>query len=417
MHNILRRRQRRTAYVLTLATIVACGGCVGFFEQPSNTKPVNFRVENGASSFVEVTITVSRATTDDSDDDSAAADSSTTRTGGSNATEEQSPGRELPEPNAGPVADSEPTAEPNEAETEEPAPQLEVVTIGLPDPQPPKNELPLLAKTGTETRKETVSDGTVRVSPQNYTSGAVACGDEIVITATIEGTQTITVTLEGAGTGTVGFDEGSVGLDSERLLINAQHFTCGDTLVLRVSDPDTGRLEVYEEGATIPAPAFGAGSSIDPEEDTLEFRVRNGTGRFVELKLSDEPIADTEAEVTGDGTTETEVDNGIKIRVAPGFLTSGLVTCGPQIVLIGTIVIPDIASDTSDTFNDVVLTGTGTGTINFDENSVGPQAYQRLLLEGIHYECGDTIQIYFTDDGDPASENPAPGAAEVSLVD
>ena len=51
-----------------------------------------------------------------------------------------------------------------------------------------------------------------------------------------------------------------------------------------------------------------------------------------------------------------------------------------------------------------------------DQNSVGTVAQQRILLEGTHYECGDVIQVQFTDDGNPTGAEPTVGQGTVSLL-
>jgi len=408
-------RVRHLAVASLVSEIAICCGCAGFFAQPDpKSTPVNLRIENGASSFVEVTVTVSSEETAEIPSDPS---SETSPTGDA----EEPAG--MPIPSTGPPETSTAETEADSIENEtvpgedQPVEQSvpEGVTIGVPEEVEPKDDASTHAKKGARALKEVVSEMTVRVSPQDYSDGSLLCGDEMTITATISGGQATGIVLEGAGTGTAGFDEGSIGLDGERLLLNKVHFECGDTLVVRVADTGTGEIEVYESGTAPPDPSLGAGASLEPDAEILEFRINNQTASFVELLLSDEQL--TSASSDEETTTEDEgsAENGITVRVPPGFLSTGVVSCGPQVILVGTVVVPAVDTESADTFNQVVLTGTGTGTIDFDENSVGPEAYQRLLLEGIHYECGDVIQVDFTSDGNPAGEEPDTGLGTVSI--
>ena len=395
---------------LLLVGTALCCGCAGFFEQPDpKSTPVNLRIENGASSFVEVTIAVS-------DDEAAETETPTTEDGGGTVTGEESPGRELPaaDPADAPSADAEQPVETADAQADphEPAveTELEVITIGLRDPLPPEDNSESRGKAVDVTLKEQLSEDTVRVPPQEFTDGLLACGDEITITATIDTTQTTQVVLEGVGTGTPGFDEGSVGLEGERLLLKDVHFNCGDTLVVRVTDTGTGQIEVFEPGTTVPEPDFSAGPTIESGEEHLEFRINNQTVSLVELQISEKPVAGPSEDESSDEADS--LDSGSTVRVPPGFLTTGVVTCDPQIILVGSIVRPAIDAQEPDEFNHAVLTGAGAGTMNFDENSVGTDAYQRLLLEGTHFECGDVIMVEFTSDGELTDL----GEATVSVI-
>lgn len=407
------RRVRYLAYGLLFVGVTVSGGCAGFFEQPDNqSTPVNFRVENAASSFVEVTITVANEETEDTESDST--ESGRSSSGNTALAGEEPAGRDVPSADIPVAPAAEGEADSDTSETE--SPEIEFVTIGVEDPPPPKDDQYIHVKDASLVSKEVVSEGTVRVSPQAYSDGVVSCGDQITITAILGESTTANVLLEGGGTGIAGFDEGSVGTEGERLFLHTVHFECGDTLVLRIDDSGSGWIEVYESGTTPPEPTFGADSTVDPEADLLEFRVSNLTGSFVELEILDKPVSGGASDETATEEETASVDNGVKIRVPPGFLTTGVVSCGSQVILVGTIVLPSVETASDDEFNHAVLTGVGTGTANFDENSVGTEAYQRLLLESIHYECGDVIQIEFTNDGNPTGEEPTVGSANVSIV-
>ena len=284
MSSAIRRRTRHVAIGSLLVGAAFCCGCAGFFEQPKPA-PVNLRIENGASSFLEVTIVVT-------DDEPAETETPTTGDNSGTVADEESPGRELPaaDPADAPSADAEQPAETADtrADPDEPVVETEpeVITIGLRYPLPPEDSPESLGKALNATFKTRVSDDTVRVPPRELTNGLLACGDEITIAASIDGTQTTNVVLDGAGTGTLGFDQGSVGLDGERLLLRRVHFDCGDTLVIRVTDAGTGEVEIFGPETTVPEPDFSAGPTTESGEEHLEFRISNQTASLVELLIN-----------------------------------------------------------------------------------------------------------------------------------
>ncbi|MCP4590006.1 MAG: hypothetical protein GY842_04630 [bacterium] len=413
------RRYAPLATKALVAAFLACTpawcGCQGFWEQPNaNATPASFRVENAASSFVEVTISAANPDAEDSPAETARQTNGTDP--GSNGSDPAAE-RELPNTEAAQdetaTTDSDTNAGFEIGDSS--GTNSNGFTIGADNSAPPKDDTAILAKTAQAALKTVVAERVVRVSPQESSEGSLSCAQEIVVSATLDGTPTTKVLLVGDGTGTVGFDEGSVGLEGERLLIANQHFECGDTLVVRIEDSATGEITVYAEGVPVPAAEFGTSVTTEADAELIEFRVSNRTASFVELQLSDKPITDAgEDEETEDSAAGAS--NAIKVRVPSGALTTGVVPCEPQIILLGAIVLPAIDLGSADEFNHAVLTGDGTGTIDFDQNSVGTEAYQRLLLQGTHYECGDIIEIEFTSDGDPAGETPSVGQAGVSVT-
>ncbi|MCK4658086.1 MAG: hypothetical protein KAV82_01065, partial [Phycisphaerae bacterium] len=258
------------------------------------------------------------------------------------------------------------------------------------------------------------SDGgfDVRVPPNTYTDGWFDCGDAITITASLSSTEDTHVLLEGDGTGTQGFDEGSVGSDGERLLVKNVHFVCGDTVYICLTDDGSssgpglagrGQIDVYEADETPPEP------DLESAGGSLQLRIENQTESYTQLHIILGPPAGV---VAGIASQDEDSDGGFDVRVAPGDTANGVVSCNTQIILVARIVRPSVDVDEPDYFNYAVLTGAGTGTVNFDQSNVGSVAYQRLLLEGEHYDCGDIISIEFTSDGGLAEAQAAEQPSE-----
>jgi hypothetical protein len=398
------------------ATIAVCGGCAGFYESAQSQTPVSVRIENGTSSMVEVTLTVSReeapaATAPaTAGNDNAAGDGSTS----AGDTPAQQP---LPT-DTGIDADSNGTdAATNGASATTP----NVVTIGLRHRS--RRATAARSSSGLLTMAQTtVADDAVRVGPVAYSDGVVPCGDEIVVSARVVNGTAATILLTGAGTGTIGFDEESVGAEGERILLNPAHFGCGATVVVRVTDDGatagsgtsgSGEVAVYPRGDTPPDPDFEVPATGDSEPSNVEIRIANSTNSFTQLHVI---VGQPAGPITAVAAEGEESDGGFDVRVPPGFLSTGVVACESQIILVGSIVVPGLGIDEPDTFTQVVITGLGTGTPNFDENSVGAQAQQRILLRDAHFSCGDVIQVEFTSDGDPGSASQTIGQAIVTLV-
>ncbi len=440
---VTRRGRRKAAGLLFVGTVVCCG-CYGFYYHPTKPILVNFRIENHTSSFVEVTIAVS---TEEPEGSSADSGSRTSQTDTQDDTEagralpapesvdtaldpealaedtqaDVEPGRELPTLEPGDtVADghdesaaaSDSVAEADLEEATDLAAEdaaSEFVTIGSRNPGVPKNiDATPYGKPWVLTAKTTVSEQTIRVSPQSFTDGVLTGGDEIGISATIAGNEATRILLEGDGTGTVGFDEGSVGLEGERLLFKCVHFNDGDSVVIRITDDGTstgpglagsGEIQVYGPDETLPEPTFGSTSSADPEGDFAQFRISNETDSFALMHIvvgsptGPAPGGDETVIIDDDGTTviegEEESDGGFDVRVPPNDTSDGWFACGDAITISGSL---GGSEETS-----ILLEGDGTGTEGFDEGSVGLDG-ERLLFNYVHYNCGDTVFVRITDD-------------------
>ncbi len=439
--SVTRLARRKAAGLLFVGTVVCCG-CYGLYYQPTKPVLVNFRIENHTSSFVEVTIAVSTEEPEGSSADSGSTASATdaqddTEAGralpeaesadtipdsealGEDVQADVESGRELPTLEAGDTAadgDDEPAVASDaaaEADLDE-ATDLaaedttsEFVTIGLRNPAAPKNiDAGRYGKPWILTAKTTISEQTIRVSPQSYTDGVLTGGDEISISATIAGNEATKILLEGDGTGTVGFDEGSVGLEGERLLFKCVHFNDGDTVVIRVTDDGTstgpglagsGEIQVYGADETLPEPTFGSAPSTDPSGDFVQFRISNETDTFALMHIvvgspTGQASGGDETVIIGDEETTIpaeESDGGFDVRVPPNDTTDGWFACGDAITISGSL------SGSEETT--ILLEGDGTGTEGFDEGSVGLDG-ERLLFSYVHYNCGDTVFVRITDD-------------------
>lgn len=236
------------------------------------------------------------------------------------------------------------------------------------------------------------AQATVRVSGLAMSEGFLLCGETIKITATIEGEDT-SVLLTGNGTGTPGFDEGSVGETGERYLLSGIDFECGNGVVVRIDDDGT------TSGATgrVAVVASGEGSPFDPIDDPTGGDTNsNGTAStkvLVQIDNRGSVIANATVLVT-----TTTGDQSHDVTVPPGDTTEGEFTCGTRLTLSATY--PD-SDATEGTESLVILTGDGTGSLGFDESSVSPEG-ERILVVGQHVECGETVFVTLHDDVKPA---------------
>ena len=68
----------------------------------------------------------------------------------------------------------------------------------------------------------------------------------------------------------------------------------------------------------------------------------------------------------------------------------------------------------------VSLTGDGTGTVGFDEQTIGP-GNARFLVLGEHFECGQTIVVTILDDAaevdEEVDETARIGLGSIEVVD
>ena len=263
-------------------------------------------------------------------------------------------------------------------------------------------------------RASLLSEATIRVDPGEFSEGEILCGAQMVVTAAAGGDGGTSVLFEGAGTGTPGFDENSVGLSGERILDFGEHYTCSDTVVIRINDDGTGvsgssssvglgEVAVYAEGAVPPVgdlPSYDAEPDDEEDEpgDTTETEdaAETDTGS-VNIALDNQ----TESGIALTflvGTGDAETDDQLAVTVLPFGIASGTLTCARQITVQALIIEPETGvSDSEPTLYQVTLTGDGTGTVGFDEATIGPEN-TRLLVRDEHFDCGDTIRITILDD-------------------
>ena len=226
------------------------------------------------------------------------------------------------------------------------------------------------------------NDMVIGVPGGSVTSGWTRCGELVTISTTVGGMTISTVELTGAGTGTPGFDSGSVGLAGERFLIANTHFACEDTILVRLTAPDSGQIVVVPPGGALPDPIASpdeAGTSEPGTSDAskVTFRLENATATAADITVA--------IEAGGD-----DLDGSTPVRVPSAEFTTGEVDCGNTFQITATMA--DGADST------VLLTGDGTGTIGFDSASIGLSG-ERLLVFGDDYDCGETIVVRITDDG------------------
>lgn len=233
------------------------------------------------------------------------------------------------------------------------------------------------------------NDAEVLVPGGGVTSGILGCGDLITLSASDGTNGTTTAELTGAGTGTPGFDSGSTSADGERFLLRGTDFQCGDSIVLQLSDAESGRIFVVPPGGTMPTTIIGDGADaggpttndqpVSSGAGTITFRLENATPTDADFTIDP-----ADADAAGDET------RAIDVRVPAGAFSSGEIECGTSYVVSSAMVDDDATS--------VLYEGNGTGTPGFDDESIGFDG-ERLLLFGDHFKCGDSIVVRVTDDG------------------
>jgi hypothetical protein len=275
----------------------------------------------------------------------------------------------------------------------------------------------------TETKKTDATSsesGTViRVSPGSMSQGYLECSSSVppplgfTISASLASGENVQpVMFEGAGTGTPGFDDGSIGLNGERFMLRGTHYTCGDTVLIRIADEDSqggagasstarGIVEHYDPGEEIPTrsltPDGTGGTDSDGEEPATDITIKitNLTSYFMRTNLANASDAGGQ---------------GVNIYVPPGFTTTGTSSCDTRFTL-ATITVHGLESAY------VVLVGDGTGVPGFDGGSIG-QVGDRTFIRGEHFNCGDIVSVVITDPGEPAADiNDAPSGAGVVSVE
>lgn len=260
----------------------------------------------------------------------------------------------------------------------------------------------------------------VRLPGGGVTTGELSCGQMITISAVAGFGSSTTVQFTGAGTGTPGFDSGSVGLTGERFLIPDTDYVCGDTIVIQIEATDWGNLEVVAEGAPLPDPIIPPdedgddgdgddGNDTPPSTPVVMFRLENATATPADITITststgtsagtsddsgsagsqDGDQEDTQGADEGDSIPE-DTSTSTSVRTPAGEFTTGQIACG-EIFTVRALMGDEDASS-------VLFTGDGTGTAGFDSASIGFDG-ERLLVFPDHYACGETIVIRIADDG------------------
>ncbi|UCF32633.1 MAG: hypothetical protein JSV78_09900 [Phycisphaerales bacterium] len=322
---------------MVAVTLHGCG--LGYIEiVPEST--ISFRIENAAPDVAEVSINV---TAGDSSSPATLKMAPMSRTGEQSAATPDA-GKELPEGQ---------TIDPTTAQLRSP-----------------------------------VSNAVVRVASGNVSSGTLLCGEEITVSAVVGSGSSTAVELTGAGTGTPGFDSGSIGTSGDRFLIHQVDFACGDAVLIKILAVDRAELEVIAAGSPLPAPVTG-GVDMPDEEETpttdlakVTFRLENATATPADISIS--------AQSSSGDAGQEEGSNQTSVRVPAGQFSFGEITCGGTFVVDGTI------EDGTD--SKILFTGAGTGTPGFDDASIGFDG-ERILLFEDHYQCGQSIVVRITDDG------------------
>lgn len=235
------------------------------------------------------------------------------------------------------------------------------------------------------------TQATVRVPGYSTSQGPLYCGTWLRVTARRdEGDEAIRIS--GAGAGTPTFDSGSVGETGERYFLAGVDFVCGQTIVTRVTENESG-VGSSTQGTAVVVSA-GAPSPFDPI-------VPPGTGAGgpttvgVQVENAGAVIGTLRLEVTtSSGGTQSFV-----VTVPPDEMTSGQFACGTLLKFTATYPDPDNPED-QDTERLVILTGDGTGALGFDEASVS-RTGERYLVVGSDVSCGDTVRVTMRNDVSP----------------
>ncbi len=252
----------------------------------------------------------------------------------------------------------------------------------------------------------------IRVPGYQLATGSLLCPPMIRITAQVTDGESA-VLLSGDGSGTPGFDDGSIGPNGERYLIRGINYACGETIIIRVDDDGSGagtgagsaargRVAVVATGNLSPFGPIDDGSSTGPDATTdglpdgavataVDIRVDNRTATLA--------LVDFSVGSSSGSTTSTGED--LQVNVAPESITEGSIVCGARLTIKARFPNTDRPAGESATaeYPDalIILTGDGTGSPGFDEASIG-QSGERILIAGTHFTCGDTVSVLIADD-------------------
>jgi hypothetical protein len=266
------------------------------------------------------------------------------------------------------------------------------------------------ASTSTD-QKEGSNQTSVRVPASQFSLGEITCGGTFVVNGTIEDGTDSKILFTGAGTGTPGFDDASIGFDGERILLFEDHYQCGESIVVRITDDGTGIgastsnaplgwVNVFAAGAPLPEPDLPDPEQPDDEEEeesaAVTLRVVNQTESTIQVNFA-----------TGNGSLAisggSEVSSEFDVRVAPLGASEGVKSCAQEYIIAAAHLEPQDSTYSAGgatifdsgggiIYHAVVLTGDGTGTAGFDEESLAI-VRGRLLQLGTHFNCGDMITV------------------------
>ena len=248
----------------------------------------------------------------------------------------------------------------------------------------------------------------VLVAGESATTGIVPCGNVMTVVAGVPGAQSTSVVLTGDGTGTPGFDGGSVGSNGERFLLLGSHFSCGDTVVVQVLSANSGKIVVIGPGDAVPE--LGQ-VPVDPDSpDAPDIGPVDSGGKLTLIVVNAVESTVQVNFASGSGTLASsggvDVSSEIDVRVPPGTTSVGTSVCAEEYIIAaahleatgstfttGGTAIFDSGGNVN--FHAVALIGDGTGTDGFDSNSLAVSR-GRLFQRGIHFECGDVITVAIT---------------------
>ncbi len=345
-----------TLALLAAAAISGCG--LGYIDATDLPAEVTVRIENGTTEYVLVSVTV-------------------------------------PDEQADTDGDSTDAASMGEGET------------GPTAPLPDNGNMSAPPSGSTAKRARLAKESVIRIAPGDYSTGTIACAAGITVSAQVGEEAPSTVIFTGAGTGTEGFDSGSVGITGERLLAPGADFQCTDTVLVQVTAADAGIIVTVPAGQALPDPIQpGTDNTNDNEDDTdgetvttVTFQLQNATATPAEFSIVEQVDDDSSDGEEGDGGSSAEP---LVIRVLAGQFTSGELPCGPTYAISGVLTVVGLLKIVS-------FSGDGAGTVGFDEGSVGALG-ERYLVFDTHYGCGNIIVATLTDDGsgvgDSTSLNP-----------
>jgi hypothetical protein len=231
------------------------------------------------------------------------------------------------------------------------------------------------------------TNATVRVPGFSTSQGPLYCGAWVRVTAETDDDRTIRIV--GAGAGTPTFDSGSVGESGERYFFSGLDFHCGQTIVVRVTENETGT----GSSTTGTAAVVSAG---EPSPFGEIVQPGSGAGEPTTIAVQVQNLGAVIGTVRMEVTTSAGGTQQFTVTIPPGELTSGTFACGTLLRFAATYPDPETPED-QNTERLVILSGDGTGALGFDDASVS-RTGERYLVVGSDVSCGDTVLVTLRDD-------------------